>query len=224
VELDTWDGKTLISVVGFLFQRTRVMGAPIPFHINFEEINLRFYVRRKVGAEWRRGVVFVKEIVPRPWIALAARLFYHENYEAHATGHFIEPEHKRKQQEGSKTWLIEYTWRSRSRWSLRGKLHRMGALAAVTHPDPQPIQDGSEEQFITQHFWGYTRLDDAHTSEYRVEHPEWRIWAVAQPYLLSDVRALYGPQFHDPLRRRPRSAFLAEGSPIKVFFGEKITG
>jgi uncharacterized protein YqjF (DUF2071 family) len=58
-ELDTHDGKTFVSMVGFLFLNTRVMGLAIPFHRDFEEINLRFYVRRKAEDGWRRGVVFV---------------------------------------------------------------------------------------------------------------------------------------------------------------------
>ncbi len=45
-ELDSWNGKTYVSIVGFLFLKTRVRGLAIPFHQNFEEINLRFYVRR----------------------------------------------------------------------------------------------------------------------------------------------------------------------------------
>ena len=88
-ELDSWNGKTFVSMVGFLFLKTRVLGLPIPFHQNFEEINLRFYVRRKTEEGWRRGVVFIKEIVPRAAIALTARWLYNENYVALPTGNVI---------------------------------------------------------------------------------------------------------------------------------------
>src|SRR6185295_273969 len=88
-ELDAWNGKTFVSLVGFLFLNTRVMGLPIPFHENFEEINLRFYVRRKADEGWRRGVVFIKEIVPRAAIAWVARWLYNENYVALPTGHAL---------------------------------------------------------------------------------------------------------------------------------------
>ncbi|MDE0204502.1 MAG: DUF2071 domain-containing protein, partial [Candidatus Tectomicrobia bacterium] len=69
VELDTWQGRTLASVVGFEFLATRVLGVQVPGHQDFHEVNLRFYVRRRVGGGWRRGVVFVKELVPRRAIA-----------------------------------------------------------------------------------------------------------------------------------------------------------
>jgi uncharacterized protein len=61
-ELDLWNGKCYISLIGFMFKNTRVLGLPIPGHINFEEVNLRFYVKRKVNGEWRRGVVFILRV------------------------------------------------------------------------------------------------------------------------------------------------------------------
>ena len=73
VELDSWKGKYFVSLVGFQFLDTRVLGMPIPFHRNFEEVNLRYYVRRRVEKGWRRGVVFVKEVVPRWAIATRGR-------------------------------------------------------------------------------------------------------------------------------------------------------
>src|SRR6266513_2477095 len=89
-ELDSWGGVVYVSVVGFLFLKTRVLGVPIPGHRNFEEVNLRFYVRRKADGEWRRGVVFVKEIVPRRAIAAVARGLYGENYVAMPMSHAID--------------------------------------------------------------------------------------------------------------------------------------
>ena len=81
-ELDTWEGTTFTSLVAFSFLSTRVKSLPIPFHRDFEEINLRFYVRAKGPEGWRRGVVFVKEVVPRLAIASVARWLYNENYVA----------------------------------------------------------------------------------------------------------------------------------------------
>ncbi|HMJ66854.1 MAG TPA: DUF2071 domain-containing protein, partial [Candidatus Binatia bacterium] len=78
--LDTYKGKAYVSVVGFLFQDTRLKGVPIPFHRNFEEVNLRFYIRHFSGEDWRRGVVFIKEIVSSVAIAATARIVYNENY------------------------------------------------------------------------------------------------------------------------------------------------
>jgi uncharacterized protein YqjF (DUF2071 family) len=57
-ELDAWGGRTFVSVVGFRFLGTRVRGVPVPGHRDFEELNLRFYVRRVADDGPRRGVVF----------------------------------------------------------------------------------------------------------------------------------------------------------------------
>ena len=207
--LDLWEGKALVSMVGFLFQKTRVLGLPIPFHTHFEEVNLRFYLRSENEAEPRRGVGFIKEIVPRFWIAQIARWVYGEPYIALPMDHTLERKGSSMAEEG----LAEYTWR------YHGRIHRLGGLAMG---QPRPLEPGSEEEFIAEHYWGYTRLGPNRTGVYKVEHPAWRIWQVAQPYLLCDIGALYGPQYEPFLRQRPRSAFLAEGSPVAVYPGQKI--
>jgi len=38
-ELDTWNGRHYVSLVGFMFLDTKVLGIKIPFHVNFEEVN-----------------------------------------------------------------------------------------------------------------------------------------------------------------------------------------
>src|SRR3954447_19553034 len=106
-ELDSWNGKTMVSVVGFMFLETRVLGMKIPFHVRFEEVNLRFYVRRKAEDGWRRGVVFIKEIVPRRAIAMGARIFYNENYIARRMRHRIELAESTVERGG-----VEYGWRT----------------------------------------------------------------------------------------------------------------
>jgi uncharacterized protein YqjF (DUF2071 family) len=88
--LDTFQGTAYVSMVGFLFLNTRVRGLSIPWHRDFEEVNLRFYVRRQAEEGWRRGVVFIKEIVPRLAIAAVARVFYNENYVALSMRHKLE--------------------------------------------------------------------------------------------------------------------------------------
>jgi uncharacterized protein YqjF (DUF2071 family) len=137
-ELDHWNGKTFVSLVGFRFLKTKVCGIPIPFHRNFDEVNLRFYVRRSVGGEVRRGVVFIKEIVPRWAIATVARSFYNENYVALPMDHQLKS--------GEHGLLVEYRWRSDVAWN------RISISAAGTPTLPEP---GSAEEFITEHFWGY---------------------------------------------------------------------
>jgi uncharacterized protein len=197
-ELETWKGHTYVSLVGFEFLNTSVMGLPIPLHRNFEEVNLRFYVRFTSQNEIRRGVVFIKEIVPRFAIALVARSVYNENYES------MHMDHRDDLQNSGR---VEYRWFFEDRWNSlsvvkKGELH---------YPDP-----GSDEEFITEHYWGYVRERDGRTAEYQVEHPRWRIWRVDKANVDCDCEKLYGSQFLRALSARPSSAFLAEGSPVTV--------
>ena len=208
-ELDTWNGKTFVSMVGFLFLNTRVMGFAVPFHRNFEEINLRFYVRRKAEDGWRRGVVFVKEIVPRAAIALMARWLYNENYVALRTGNAI----LRSKTNPANVESVKYFWRFKSMTHFI----ELVALGEARH-----FAEGSEEEFITQHYWGYSAQKDGGTVEYRVDHPAWRIWRAQSCRLECDVKNLYGGQFERALKTEPTSAFLAEGSEIAVYKGRRI--
>ncbi|MFL6520313.1 MAG: YqjF family protein [Chthoniobacterales bacterium] len=197
-ELDFHAGQTFVSVVGFLFLDTRVVGLPIPLHRNFEEVNLRFYVRRKSANEWRRGVVFVRELVPRRAIALVARTFYGEPYLALPMRHVLEHEDGRV--------FAEYKWRRGGRWET---------LSMTATGEPQSAACGSHEEFITEHYWGYTARRGG-CSEYRVEHPHWRLWKAATMKFEADVATLYGPQFVETLAAPPFSGFLADGSRIEV--------
>ena len=207
-ELDSWRGRTFASMVGFLFLDTRVLGLPIPLHRDFEEVNLRFYVRRRNPAGgWRRGVVFVKEIVPRPAIAWTARLLYGEKYVALPMRHQIVAP-----QPGSPI-AVQYGWRHKGQWQRLG-LRPAGAA--------QPIVPGSEEEFITEHYWGYAIGRGGQTVEYQVEHPRWRVWRAAESWLDCDVATLYGPQFAESLSAPPSSAFLADGSEVTVRKGRPL--
>lgn len=198
-ELDAWQGKTFVSAVGFLFLDTRLMGIPMPFHRNFEEVNLRFYVGREGPEGWRRGVCFVREIVPRLAIAAIARWVYNEAYIAYPMRHGGNV--------GESGGSAEYGWRRGGRWE---------SLRATFSGAPKPLEAGSVEEFITEHYWGYTAQRDGGTIEYRVEHPSWRVWRADEAALDADVAALYGPQFAAPLAAPPSSAFVADGSPVIV--------
>jgi uncharacterized protein YqjF (DUF2071 family) len=206
LELDSWNGQTFVSVVGFLFLKTRICGIPIPFHRNFEEVNLRFYVRRKAEDGWRRGVVFIKEIVPRAAIAFIARAFYDEPYVALAMSSRIRSESRSLKS-------AEFTWRSGG---------RQNSLRLAVRGGPQELREGSEAEFITEHYWGYNRQRDGSTFEYRVEHPRWRTWSTESAQLDCDVEAIYGARFKDCLSRTPASAFLAEGSAVTVLRGIRL--
>jgi uncharacterized protein YqjF (DUF2071 family) len=208
-ELDFWGGNCFLTVVGFLYLHTRLLGVPIPFHRNFEEVNLRFYVRRKTSDGYRRGVVFVKEVVPRMAIAAVARWLYNENFVACPMSSQIRQPSETEGTVGS----VEYRWTS---------LSRTNVVRAEFHGMPSEPAGGSEEEFITEHYWGYTCQRDGSTSEYRVEHPRWRVWRASSTELDCDIAGFYGEQYHKALSQLPTSAFVAEGSAVAVMRGERI--
>jgi uncharacterized protein YqjF (DUF2071 family) len=206
--VDTYKGKAYVSVVGLLFEDTRVKGVPIPFHRNFEEVNLRFYVRRFNGEEWQRGVVFLKETVASVAIATTARLAYNENYVVMEMGHRIE----KLASDGRPS--ASYRWRFHERWN---HLHVIGDGEAYL---PVP---GSLEEFITDHHWGYARRRDGGCMEYRVEHPLWSVRKARDYAFDCDIAGVYGEQFVPALSAAPASAFLIEGSNVTVYPGQRCS-
>jgi uncharacterized protein YqjF (DUF2071 family) len=209
-ELDTWEGATLASMVGFRFLDTRVLGIPVPGHRDFDEVNLRFYVRRRgEDGDWRRAVVFVRELVPKRAIALVARWFYNEPYTAVPMRHDLEMANAAEGRPGR----AAYDWRLANRWQ-RLELRTRGRPAL---PEPS-----SEAAFITEHYWGYTVQRDGGSKEYWVEHPPWRVWEAEGATFECDVTAVYGAGFAECLMGRPRSAFLAEGSRVTVHRGRRL--
>jgi len=208
-ELDRVEGRLLASVVGFRFIDTRIRGWPIPFHRHFEEVNLRFYVvRHRPAGEIRRAVVFVRELVPKIAVAWLARLVYNEPYRRVPMAHHV----TRPSGAGPPT-RVQYTWTlARQTCRLAGAL--TSAPAALARP--------SEAEFITEHYWGYTRQRDGGTIEYRVAHPPWMVASIETPELSGDVGAVYGPAWRPLLERPPYSACYATGSEVAVFAGHRI--
>ncbi len=205
-ELDSFAGKTYVSLVGFRFCRTKLLGVlPIPFHSEFEEINLRFYVKRSEGNEIRRGVVFIAEIVPKQAIALTARWFYGENYVRRPMAH-------RVLTHGS-NMEVEFSW---------GAETQRCKLQAQARGAPMPSSEGSLEQFITEHYWGYSRQPDGGTVEYHVSHVPWRVWSTTHAEFSGDTCGLYGRELSELLKQAPASAFIADGSPVQVFRGNQL--
>ncbi|MDQ6634018.1 MAG: DUF2071 domain-containing protein [Gemmatimonadota bacterium] len=210
--LDSWEGATFLSVVGFLFHRTRVVGLHIPWHRNFEEVNLRFYVRREVDGEVRRAVTFISELVPRRAVAALAWFSYNEPYRALPMRHRIDLRPLAADPAGAPS-RVEYAWRQPSGWS---------SLMVETSGSLQPVVAGSEAEFITEHYWGYTRQRDGGTVEYRVTHPRWRTWTVDRAVLTGNLAELHGAKFGAVLSAAPGSAFLADGSPIAVHMPRRL--
>jgi len=205
-ELDLWEGKALVSMVGFLFQDTRMLGVRWPLHINFEEVNLRFYVRYFDGSNWKRGAVFISELVPKHAIAIIANSLYREHYKALPMRHSIKPLSDAK---------IEYLYE----WKLKGKWNKLGATVSN---ELMPITPGSAEEFIFEHYWGYNIWDATTTMEYEVKHVSWQTRQVTDFVFEADVATLYGDAFIPCLQAQPYSAFFANGSAIEVRIGEKI--
>lgn len=204
--LDSFQGRTYLSLVGFRFCNTRLFGSfPVPFHTDFEEVNLRFYVRREAGGEERRGVVFIAEVVPKRAIAITARLVYGENYIYRPMRHRIEAEGFHKK--------IEYQWKVGRRWC---------SLAADVADAPSAFEKGSLEQFITEHYWGYSTRRIGGCLEYHVSHVPWQVWPATNAKFEGDVKAFYGREFGSILEGRPASAFVADGSPVVVYAGDRV--
>ncbi len=204
-ELDDYNYNHFVSLIGFRFINTRLKGISIPFHKDFEEINLRFYVKRKSVDGLRRGVVFIKEIVPKTMIAFVANNLYNENYIAFETNSELEfkdssPSH------------AKYSWKINNNWNY---------ISMSVNGEKKELKTGSEQEFIAQHYWGYSKRKDV-TVEYRVEHPRWSYWDSVQTETSVDIARLYGVEFVDALSCKPHSAFLAEGSDVTVSHGKNI--
>jgi uncharacterized protein YqjF (DUF2071 family) len=204
-ELDLFDGAAYISVVAFLFENTRVFGVPVPAHRTFEEINLRFYVRRIVDGEVRRGVSFLREFVPRHAVAALARWLYNEPYRTVPMDSLIDG--------GLEPGTI-----ARRVWYQAFDLE----IEVETNGSAMPLAPGSIEEFIAEHYWGYTAQRDGSTIEYRVEHPRWRVARALGASVTGDLSAAYGPAFGAVLADPPESAWVADGSEVTVFAAEDV--
>ena len=204
-DLDSWADRTYVSIVAFRFLDTRLLGVSVPFHRDFEEVNLRFYVRRVCDAQVRRAVVFIRELVPRRAVAAVARAMYNEPY-------ITVPMHSRIATDPK--LAVRYSWSARGRW------HSLEARAAK-HPTLPTAE--SLEEFISEHHWGYTRQRDGSTVEYHVSHPQWAVSPVEEYRIDADLEALYGPAFA-PFLKTPASVFLADGSPVTVHCPTRLAG
>lgn len=202
-ELDAFGGRTYFSVIGFEFNQTRVLGLAIPFHRSFEEVNLRFYVRRGD----RRGVVFIRELVPRFAVAAVARVFFGENYSS------VPMSHDAGVDFGAERVSARYSW---------GRAGHVCQMRIESQEAPAVPHDGSLEQFITEHYWGYAAQRGGGCLEYEVQHPRWAVRKATQAAFTGNAAQYYGRQFADILCNPPESAFLAEGSAVTVFKGQRI--
>lgn len=204
-EIDYWHNICFVSLVGFLFKDVKVKGIAWPFHTTFEEVNLRFYVRYKSGDSWKRGVVFIKEIVPKPAISFIANTIYKENYETRPMLH--------EWIQSNEILQVSYSWKKQG-WQN---------ISVEAYNKPNVIFTNSEEEFITEHYWGYARYAKKITNEYEVAHPKWKVYPLKSYQINVDFGENYGSEFSFLSEAEPKSVFLAEGSEIEVKGGIKIT-
>ncbi|MFN8416473.1 MAG: DUF2071 domain-containing protein [Cytophagaceae bacterium] len=204
-EVDSWEDRTYVSYVGFLFDQVKVKGLSIPYHQSFPEFNLRFYVRFKMDNKWHRGVTFIKEIVPKRMVSLVANTVYGEHYQTLPMEHFWDQsEHEQS---------IEYRFRWKKDWNY---------IRVKASNEPMLIKPNSEAEYITQQVYGVTRLSANRTDLYEVEHPLWEVYPMHQLQFGVHTSALFGDEFIPFLETKPVSTFLAEGSAIKVFPGKRL--
>lgn len=198
-QLDTRNGKHYVSLIGFMFLNTKVKGIKIPFHSIFPEVNLRFYVKHRSGNEWKRGVVFINEFVPKAAITFVANTLFKEKYVTYEMEHTWDMGDKLS---------ISYEWKNKNEWNK---------LEVLASSNSFPIKPGSEEEFITEHYWGYSKINDHKTGEYEVAHPRWLIYPVEKYKIDCSFSECYGADFRFLDHAKPVSVLLAEGSDISVY-------
>ena len=199
VELDFYNGQTYVSLVGFLFKNTKIFQIPIPGLGTFEEINLRFYVTRKNGNELKRGVVFINETVPNKLVAWIANRLYNEHYIAVPTKHEWNVNAENK--------TIEYKWKIAKKWN---------SLSVIAGLEKKMMVKESFEEFIFEHYYGYSMINKSISEEYQIEHPRWKINEVIQYSINCDFEKMYGKDFDFLNSSIPKSVIIAEGSSVAV--------
>ncbi len=199
VELDFYNNKTYVSLVGFMFKQTSLFNIPIPFLGTFEEINLRFYVRRVEGDTVKRGVVFINETVPYKVVAWLANKLYKEHYTAIPTKNAIEITNTSKD--------IKYLWKINKDWNH---------ITVNAAKENEQMLPESIEEFIFEHYYGYTKINSQLSQEYKVNHPKWKVNKVIDYSIHCDFKSMYGNDFSFLNNHQPDSVILAEGSPVTV--------
>ena len=199
VDLDFFNGKCYISLVGFMFKNTKIFNVPIPFFGNFEEINLRFYVKRIEGNTIKRGVVFINETIPYPIVAWVANKLYNEHYTVVPTKHKISSEKFSKK--------VKFEWLLNNKWN---------SISVMSSLSTEKMAPNSLESFIYEHYYGYTKTAKNETQEYKLQHPSWKINEVLTYQIECDFVAMYGKSFSVLNKMEPETVFIAEGSAVGI--------
>jgi uncharacterized protein YqjF (DUF2071 family) len=200
-EVNDWNGKYYMSLVGFMFSKPVIAGIPSPFYRSFEEINLRFYVKHKSKTEWKNGVVFIKEISPSKMIGLAAKLLYHESFISLPMKHIITMTDIKLK--------TEYYWKISRQWNY---------LKLTTSLSPYEPENSSLESFIRNHYQGYTKNTETKTSKFEIEHRHWSIYPSLSFDMQLNTENIYGREFCEYFQQKPSTSFLMDGSRTKVSY------
>jgi uncharacterized protein YqjF (DUF2071 family) len=204
VELDLFQGNAYVSLVGFMFKNTKIFNIPIPRLGTFEEINLRFYVVRKEDNQIKRGVVFINETIPYRIVAWMANTLYKEHYTVVPTQHQIKKElHTNK---------VKFEWLLNKKWN---------SLFVEANNEANSMQSGSLEEFIYEHYYGYTKIDATKTLEYKLQHPSWKTYRILNHAIDCDFEAMYGKPFSVLNTTIPEAIFMAQGSSVKIEWERK---
>lgn len=194
--LDERDGKCFVSLVAFDFLDVRVRGVRIPGLVNFPEVNLRFYVRE--GS--RRGVCFIRELVPKRLIAWVAKVVYNEPYVTARMESGVES--------------IANGVRIRHRFERGGASGEVSVIGRGPAVIPRP---DSIEHFFKEHTWGFGTGRGGGLLRYRVTHPTWAIYRVEVCDVRLDWSGIYGEAWTFLEGQRPESVVLAVGSGVEVY-------
>lgn len=199
-ELESFNGKHYVSLVAFRYCQTKLLNIKVPFHTMFEEINLRFYVKREVKpGVWRSEVAFTKLFFPKTALTLVAKHIYKENYET------VKMRHEWRE-EGSN--LITNYGLKNDRW------HNFELLS---DKEVTGVVSGSDDEFFSKHFWGTSQIDDKSSTLYKIEHPEWLVHPVKDSSITFDFGKVFGKDFAHLTNEEPNSVQLYDGSEVVVY-------
>ena len=124
---------------------------------------------------------------------------YKEHYQT------LPMQHSKTENENSKDFV--YQWKTQNKLNI---------ILVETEKNPIEIEVGSEAEFITEHYFGYTKVNEATTFEYEVKHPRWVQFQVLNHKIDVDFETNYGSEFEFLNNTQPVSVMLAKGSEISV--------
>jgi hypothetical protein len=102
---------------------------------------------------------------------------------------------------------IKYEWKINNKWNH---------IAVNAAKENEQILPGSVEEFIFEHYYGYTKINSQLSQEYKVNHPRWQVHKVIDYSIHCDFKSMYGNDFSFLRNQQPDSVIIAQGSPVSV--------